>query len=692
MMTENLKLSYPQLECVFGTDDNGELLLLSIGNKGKQAPTVEPWHKKFYKAVEIHTSGSNPDEHHGSKHVMCSASGPLIYKTHTETKTEDGTLLEFLLENEFLSVKQFYRFYDDCATVRSWCDITAISDEPQTLEYVSSFAYTGIDFGGENHPKDKMAVMLPHNSWCRELSWKTYTPEELGLVLMNGSATKRILASNTGTWSTKEMIPMGAVLNKDTNGAVIWQIENNGSWTWEISDLADGKLYLRAAGPSEAENHWVKTLSKGETFKSVPVAVSFGESGFDSALESLNTYRRKIAYTNRIEKDLPVIFNDYMLCLNADPTTEKEMPVIEAAAKAGAEIYCMDAGWYADGGWWDTVGEWKPIERRFPGGMIEVFDKIRSCGMIPGIWLEIEVMGTRCKLAGDFSDDCFFVRHGKRAVDHGRYQFDFRNPKVREHCTKVVEGLISEYGIGYFKFDYNIESQMGTEVNADSFGDGLLEHNRAYLDWVDSIYEAHPDLIIENCSSGGMRMDYAMLSHHTVQSMTDQSKFGKNAVIACASPSAVIPEQAGMWCVPKVDQSDCEIAGHMVNALLCRMALSGDTHLLNDEQFAIVKEGVDCYKSIREDLKNSHAVFPLGMPSYSDKNLCLALKTKNSGYLVAVYRLEGGEERLSVKFDADVISAEKLYPTCCSATAAICGDSITFTLPEENSAALFKIM
>ena len=51
-------------------------------------------------------------------------------------------------------------------------------------------------------------------------------------------------------------------------------------------------------------------------------------------------------------------------------------------------IYC----WYADGFWWDAVGEWKPSQKRFPNGIKEVIDYIRSKGMIPGLWLELEVM------------------------------------------------------------------------------------------------------------------------------------------------------------------------------------------------------------------------------------------------------------------------------------------------------------
>ena len=65
--------------------------------------------------------------------------------------------------------------------------------------------------------------------------------------------------------------------------------------------------------------------------------------------------------------DPSVVFNDYMNTLMGDPTTAKLLPLIDAAAGAGAEIFCIDAGWYDDGGdWWDSVGAWEPSTTRFP--------------------------------------------------------------------------------------------------------------------------------------------------------------------------------------------------------------------------------------------------------------------------------------------------------------------------------------
>ena len=144
----------------------------------------------------------------------------------------------------------------------------------------------------------------------------------------------------------------------------------------------------------------------------------------------------------------------------------------------------------------------------------------------------------------------------EKVAYRSRYQLDFRNPQVREHATKVIDRMVREYGVGYIKMDYNIEPGIGTETGADSFGDGLLQHNRAYLSWLDTIFETYPDLVIENCSSGGMRIDYAMLSRHSIQSTSDQEDYIKYATIAANAPSGLTPEQAAIWSYPMTEGSN----------------------------------------------------------------------------------------------------------------------------------------
>ncbi len=512
--------------------------------------------------------------------------------------------------------------------------------------------------------------------------------------------------SNTGNWSAKEYLPMAYLENTEVHTGLFWEIDHNGSWHWEIGDQ-NGHFYLALGGPNETYSHWFKDLKPGESFTTVPAAVGVTGIGFDDAMGTLTDYRRKIRRKNQDNEKLPVIFNDYMNCLWGRPTAAEEYPLVDAAAEAGCEYFCIDAGWYADGDWWDSVGEWEESRKRFPEGVKKVTDYIRSKGLVPGVWLEPEVMGIRCDLAKKLPDDWFFVRHGKRVYDRSRFQLDYRNPAVRAHMDEVVDRLVSEYGVGYIKTDYNIEPGIGTELSAASVGEGMLEHERAYISWLDGLFKRHPELIIENCSSGGLRMDYGMLSRCSIQSTSDQENYLQYAVIAANAPTGVTPEQAAVWAYPMNHEESIspdalreEVIFNMVSAMLLRIHQSGHLAKLDEERKALVKQALSVYKTIRPDIRVSRPFWPLGLAGYSDEIVSLGLFVEGKAYL-AVWKRSGAAESVTLPIsdavrtalDSEKIALSCIYPGPETAEASYdpLEKAVKVALPKPVMARLFEL-
>lgn len=399
--------------------------------------------------VELQVTGENQDDHHGARHTGTLPGKRLRYVAHSWLETVHGRKLEIKQQDEptGLQVISHLQFYSGLACLSAWTSVTNMGTVPQGLEYVSSFALTGLMPGGLLPWDERTALSMAHNTWQGELQWQTNTLPELGLHKVNRkAAVNRLAYSSTGTWSSSQYLPMGYLEDREIGAGLIWQIEHNGSWHWEIGEQ-EQQLYLQLSGPTEQENHWWKSLQPGETFDSVPVAVGCvatqgkTSTGFTQAIRLFTEYRRRIRRPNADNRVLPVIFNDFVV-LWAEPTEEKELPLIEAAAEAGCEYYCIDAGWYSGGGFWENVGDWHPSEQRFPDGLPRLLEKIREAGIIPGLWLELEVMGMDLPLARELPDAWFFCRHGKRIIDHGRYQLDYRHPSVRAFADEVVDRLI----------------------------------------------------------------------------------------------------------------------------------------------------------------------------------------------------------------------------------------------------------
>ena len=657
-------------------------------------------HNEAFNLVELNLSGMDkPYERHGNKYIVTAPGYRMKYNGLKDERNELGRKIEITTYDEAseVYVTTHMQFYNQISIVRFWNEVTNKGKNPQTLEYISSFNYTGIEKEGLLPRDEKMRIHVPHHSWQREMNWQTYTLPEVGLEQVQPTIDQRssnaLEVTNVGNWSSKKYLPMGYLENTEVGSSVFWQIEHNGSWHWEIGDQ-NGHFYLNICGPDELNAHWFKELGMGDTFTSVPVAVGVTNKGFDEAMGELTRYRRVIRRPNKDNEELKIIFNDYMNSLWGDPTTEKEIPLIDAAAKAGCEYYCIDAGWYADGNWWDNVGEWQESKQRFPNGLKEVTDYIRKKGMIPGAWLELEVMGINCPKLKELDDTWFFIRHGKRVYDRSRYQLDFRNEKVRNYATEVIDRLINEYGIGYIKMDYNIEPGIGTEYEADSVGDGLLEHQRAYLAWLDYIFEKYPELIIENCSSGGLRMDYAMLARYSIQSTSDQENYLQYATIAANAPTGVTPEQAAVWSYPLEEGDKEEVVFNMVNSLLLRIHQSGHLARLSKERGSLVKEALDYYKTIRQDIKIATPFWPLGLSHFKDEWVCLGMKTEHKLY-IAVWRRQGNKatkEIPLIELVNNKVSIKCTYPSYASNQFEWqeASQKLTITL-EPNTARLFEI-
>lgn len=636
----------------FEVNNSGEVRLWNCSSQPRSRGTDGRW----YPAVEVQGAGFNHNDHHGVKHTLTSPGSELRYESHSFSQNEKGDVFTLIQKTEDIRVKTLWQFYDGIRVLRAETEIENIGKDIFPLQYISSFSMTGIGYQEDARSDESYRVHLPHNTWYGECQWKKYNLPELGYDPVNTFSMKRIGIQNTGSWACCEYLPMGCF--EQSGEAMTWQIETSASWCWEISDLGK-QLYLRLSGPSWEENHFLKRLAPGEKFLSVPCAVSFA-GNFEETVRELTQYRRAIRRPNEDNEHPSVIFNDYMNCLEGDPTTEKEIPLIDAAAEANCKYYCVDAGWYDDGPWWDGVGEWLPAKGRFPGGIKEVLDYIREKGMIPGLWLELEVMGSNCPLAAKLPDDWFFMLEGKRVIDHSRYQLDFRNPEVRAYADSIIDRLVSEYGVGYIKMDYNIDAGPGSDHDSDSVGDALLAHTRAYLNWLDETFRKYPDLVIENCSSGGMRMEYSHLSRHSIQSVTDQTDYIKMAAIACNCMTACTPEQAAIWSYPMRNGDEEETIFNMVNAMLLRIHQSGHLADLSDSRRKLVKEGLDIHRSICDELKTGLPFWPLGTGTFQDEFLCVGIDCEKISYL-AIWHTKEDEETIRVPLNGRKFK-NVLYP------------------------------
>ncbi|ROP64148.1 glycoside hydrolase family 36 protein [Curtobacterium sp. PhB115] len=585
-----------------------------------------------------------------------------------------------------LQVESVFRARADVPGFQTWTEVSTPEGGEHVVDFASSFA-TGAFLTDSGATVDDLSLAHADNDWAAESRWRTDPLRSIGLARIDREAQhhpprSRAVVQNRGSWSTGEALPIGVLTPAASAGAgpyaLVWQVEHNGPWLYELGETRR-HAYLMLSGPTDQEHQWTAVVAPGQPFVSVPVSVGIASS-VGSAFAVLTAQRRAFRHVREADRTLPLVFNDYMNTLMGDPTTEKLLPLIDAAADAGADLFCIDAGWYAEGHWWDTVGAWEEAASRFPTGLGFVIDHIRSRGMQAGLWLEPEVIGIHSPLAISLPSSAFVHHHGVRVAEHGRHLLDLRSPAARAHLDSVVDRLVGSLGVTFFKMDYN--TMTGPWV-------GTVDGGRALLDWLDDVQERYPSLLIENCASGAMRADSAMLSRLHMQSTSDQQDPVLSASIAAAAPAAMLPEQAGNWAYPAPSMADDLFEMSLVNGVLGRMYLSGYLNEMSAAQRAVVRSAITAHRTVLEVIESSVPEWPLGLPAWEDPWLALGLRAPGGDLYLSVWALPGAGSSVSLPlpgFVGQAVVVEPLFPTALGSWS-VAWDAASGSLEVTNSGA-----
>ena len=625
--------------------------------------------------VEVQIAGGNSPTHKNGKSVRTSESNELKYISH---KVLDNKLIIVQRSNK-VEVRTVFTSFSNGNTITIYNEITNIDTQDIILENAPTFVLKQLfdKYLEESNDVYFTKLLQGHHDECQPRKNSLY---DLGLYDGSGEGQRKVFFASVGSQSTKEQLPIGFLEDTKNNKTLMFRIDSSSSWYYEMSDLS-ARYYLSLGSANLNYLGWAKKLNSGETYKTVKITLSYGES-FNQVVCGMTDYLRSIKPHYIADEKLPTIFNEYMHLSWDSPNEERVAMLAPIIAKTGVEYYVIDCGWHNEEPGdkiYPYVGQWKESKARFPKGIRATTDYIRSCGLKAGLWIEPEIVGIKCEeMLSYYDDDCFITRFGQKIAAGGRYFLDYRNQKVRDYMTETIRRMVEDYGADYIKFDYNQDLGVGTDKDAITFGEGLEDCAKAYLSWVDSIIKRFDKVVFENCASGGMRLDYEFLSRFSLVSTSDQTNYKRYPYIAGNISCAVLPEQAAVWSYPvetlnnifctetptyeKVNEiiSEEQVIFNMVNSFLGRLHLASYINLLNEKKFSLIKEGVKISSMISEFKKNSYPIFPNGLSKYGDEFVVSGLQNGNKIYM-AVWNIgKSGDKSFSL--DRAIKSVKCIYP------------------------------
>ena len=585
------------------TDEQGHIGLMLLPASRAADRLDKKW--AVESLVQCHARGDQLPNGYGNGHTMATSTATARMKLAGQERQGD-TIVTTLADDTGRKAHHRLTWHEGLQAVRVSTVFENATDAPLTLDLLSSANLGGITPFTAGDACGALTIHRVRSAWSAEGLLQSESVEKLHLERSwTGHALRVEKFGQIGSMPVRQWFPFLAA--EDTAAGVTWamQLACPSSWQGEIR-RKDDCLSLMLGLPDEDYGHWCKTLQPGESFESPEAYLTVGEGGVDAVSQRLLSVQRENWL--RREAELPVMFNEYCTTWGV-PSHENMVKIADCLRGHGIDIMVMDAGWYAkgDGGWSDCGGDWEPNEERlFPLGLRATADAIRSAGMKPGIWFEPET----CAPGSDIfkREDMLLKRRGVVIDTDNRRFLDMRREEVQSYLRERVTGLLQRCGFEYIKVDYNDCIGVGCD-DPDSLGEGLRQNMQGTLRFLRDMRAAVPGLYIENCASGGHRLEPSLMAATDMASFSDAHECVEIPIIAANLHRMILPGQSQIWAVLRHTDSLRRINYSLINTFLGVMCLSGDVLTLSGAQWRKVDEGIAFYRAVRGIIRDGVSTF-----------------------------------------------------------------------------------
>lgn len=384
-----------------------------------------------------------------------------------------------------LAIDYHVALYADTALIETWIVVRNLGPAPRRVTRLDSLA---IDL-----PAGAYELLSFTGSWGLE-----FEPQRVPL------AQPVTLESRAGR-SSLGNLPWLALLRDGRSalaGAVAW----SGNWVVRVEPQGD---HVALSG---GLHDWAfaAELPPGEAIVAPPFVVALAEgAALDGVTTQLARVGRRFWYPHTPLADrLPVEWNHWWSYEDKDLDEAVFRRNADAAAALGVEVCTLDAGWFGPSEqgshWYEQRGDWHLVNaERFPSGLRALSDYVHERGMAFGLWCEIEAIGKAARLAAERPE--LVAARGGEPLGY----VCLGSAAGQAWALDTLDRLITEYRCDWVKLDFNLDPGAGCdrEDHGHGAGDGLYAHYRGYYALLEAVRARHPHVVLENCSSGGLRID-----------------------------------------------------------------------------------------------------------------------------------------------------------------------------------------
>jgi len=622
-----------------------------------------PWNQTRAWAVDplvpVHLAGDPlPGGYaHGRTLHGSPSSEQLAVTRHTREDRPDGRvrLLTALAHPRGLRLQ--HALTADPATGVVTVEITAenVSPGPLTLDHLGAFSLGGLSPFAADDASGRLWVHRCRSAWSAEGRLDSQPLEALHLEpSWTGHGVRSERFGAVGSLPVNGWFPLVGL--EDRAAGVTWaaQVATPGSWHLEVYRRAD-QAALAGGGPDRLAGEWRKTLAPGETTAAPVAFLTVAAGDFDAACDRLIAAGRARADVPAGDADLPVIFNEWCTTWG-NPTHDSLVALADRLAGSGAKYLVIDDGWAErPGNRFQQNGDWRVNRRAFPHGLRATTDALRARGLVPGLWFEFEAVNPGSAAWDETAHQLH--RDGAPLQVGPRRFWDFRDPWVHDFLAERVLARLREDGFGYLKVDHNDSIGPGVD-GPQAPGENLREHLAGVQRFFARLRRELPDLVIENCASGGHRLEPSFLALTAMSSFSDAHETPDLPLIAADLNRLVWSAQKQIWAVLRAADTEARLGYSLAATFLGRMCLSGDIAALPPASWQLAREAVAFYRAVAPLIRDGRfrtQRFGIGVSPLHPTGSQIVTITAPDGHrqLVVWHRFAGGAGALAAPLGSE---------------------------------------
>ena len=517
----------------------------------------------------------------------------LRYKDYVISK--DKNTLTLILKDEVypLTVKLIYKIYEGLDVIDRHTEIINEGSEEIKLETFYSANWV-------LHYNEKNRLTYMGSAWGHEYEVKT---ADIGLSTIT-------LGSKAGV-SAAQNIPYFAIddytATENRGNVYFGTLQWSGNWQMNIGRTINRITQVNGGISNFDCDMWLKG---GESFITPVFTGGFVTGGFGAASRQLHDYIRTTTKTHFTNEVMPVLYNAWAT-FEFDVSEELIMAQAKKCADLGVELLLIDDGWMK-GRINDKagLGDWVPDPVKFPNGLKPVVDYVNSLGMKFGIWVEPEMVNPDSDLYRAHPD--WVMNYPTREREEHRFQLtlNLAREDVYQFTVGWLDKFLSELNIEYLKWDMNRFFSQAGWPEAET-----KEQKSIYIKYVQNFYrifehinKKFPNVMIENCASGGLRTDLSMTKWCGRINRSDDQDAIDVMQIHEGFTKVNLAKSAGGGCHfhhtpfgPNGRSESMKFLAHM--AYNGSLSIGYDLRRLTEEQTEELKGYVAYYKKIRETVQ-----------------------------------------------------------------------------------------